>query len=567
MPHELNLISTIAAALGLALITGFIAAKLRMPPLVGYLLAGVLLGPATPGFVADVGLAGQLAEIGVMLLMFGVGLHFSIKDLLAVKRIAVPGAIVQIIVATAMGMATAMYWGWSLGGALVFGLALSVASTVVLLRALESLGVLQSVNGQIAIGWLIVEDLVMVLVLVLLPVLANVLGSSTAPHLAENSGGIWGTIGITLAKVTAFLAIMLVVGKRAFPRLLWLVAKTGSRELFILCILAAAVGVAYSSSKMFDVSFALGAFFAGMMMRESEFSHRAAEESLPLRDAFSVLFFVSVGMLFDPHVLLSDPLRVLMVAAIIMVGKTFAAVLLVLIFRYPLNTALTVGVSLAQIGEFSFILTGMGVALGLLPIEGQSLILAGALISIALNSFMFAALKPVQEFLRQKSALARKLEFRNDPLAQLPMSVEEVYLTGQVVLVGYGRVGRRIAESLSKRKIPYVVAEQNRGLVEKLRAQNIPAVSGNAADPAVLIQAHIAQAGMLVIATPDTIDMRNMINTARTLNPKIEVVLRMHSEEEAAMFEKEKLGKVFMGEHELALGMTKHVLGRMGLKD
>ncbi|MEZ0232795.1 MAG: YbaL family putative K(+) efflux transporter [Methylophilaceae bacterium] len=565
MPHDVSLITTIAAGLGLALIFGFIVARLRMPPLVGYLLAGIVIGPGTPGFVADVELAGQLAEIGVILLMFGVGLHFSLNDLLSVKRIAVPGALVQILVATLMGMGTALYWGWSIGGALVFGLSLSVASTVVLLRALESRGVLESINGRIAVGWLIVEDLIMVLVLVLLPVVAGLLGGEHITAAGDADTSVWATIGITLAKVTAFIVLMLVVGRRAFPRLLWLVARTGSRELFTLCVIAAALGVAYGSAKLFDVSFALGAFFAGMMMRESEFSHRAAEESLPLRDAFSVLFFVSVGMLFDPHILLDEPLKVLAVAVIIMLGKTLAAIGLVIAFRYPLNTALTVGASLAQIGEFSFILAGMGITLKLLPAEGQSLILAGALISIAFNSLVFAAIKPVQNFLRARSPMARKLELRDDPLAQLPMSVGHDYLTGQVVIVGYGRVGRRIANSLQEQNIPYVIAEQNRELVGKLRAKGIAAVSGDAAEPAVLIQAHIARAGMLVIATPDTVSVRKMVETARMLNPAIEVIVRTHSEEEAELLARANLGKIFMGEHELALGMTKHVLLRMGV--
>ncbi|MEK7321558.1 MAG: YbaL family putative K(+) efflux transporter [Pseudomonadota bacterium] len=563
MPHEINLITTIAAGLGLAMILGYISARLKMPPLIGYLLAGIVIGPATPGFVADIELASQLAELGVMLLMFGVGLHFSLDDLLAVRRIAIPGAIVQIAVATALGMVTAHFWGWNLGAALVFGLALSVASTVVLLRALEARGVLESVNGRIAVGWLIVEDLVMVLALVLLPPLAGLLGGT--PDGAPGSGNLWTTLGFTLAKVAAFVALMLVVGRRVFPRVLWLVARTGSRELFTLCVIAAAVGVAYGSAMLFDVSFALGAFFAGMMMRESEFSHRAADESLPLRDAFSVLFFVSVGMLFDPMVLVEEPLKVVAVVAIIMIGKTLAAVALVLAFRYPLNTALTVGASLAQIGEFSFILAGLGVALGLLPLEGQSLILAGALISIALNSLIFAAIEPVQTWARARSSLARKLEQKADPLAELPMSVDQSHLTGQVVLVGYGRVGRRIAEALTARHIPYVVAEQNRELVEKLRARGIPAVSGDASDPAVLIQAHIARAGMLVIATPDTFHVRKMVEIARTLNPTIETVLRTHNEEEAQLLHKENVGKVFLGEHELALGMTRHVLTRMGV--
>lgn len=561
MPHNVSLITTVASALGLAMILGFITSRLRMPPLVGYLLAGIVIGPATPGFVADVELTSQLAEIGVMLLMFGVGLHFSLDDLLAVRHIAVPGAIVQIAVATVLGMAAATFWGWDIGAALVFGLALSVASTVVLLRALETQGVLESVNGRIAVGWLVVEDLVMVLVLVLVPPLASLLDGKADAVAAP--GDLWITLGITLTKVAAFIVLMLVVGRRVFPRVLWLVAHTGSRELFTLCVIAVAVGVAYGSAMLFDVSFALGAFFAGMMMRESEFSHRAAAESLPLRDAFSVLFFVSVGMLFDPQILIEQPIKVLVVIAIVMVGKTLAAIALVLAFRYPLNTALTVGASLAQIGEFSFILAGLGVAVGLLHTEGQSLILAGALISIALNSLVFKAIEPAQTWIRTRSRLARRLERKDDPLALLPRSVDQSFLTGQVVLVGYGRVGRRIAQALSEKNIPYVVAEQNRELVEQLRAQNTPAVYGDASDPAVLIQAHIARASLLVIATPDTFHVRKMVEIARTLNPTIEAVLRTHSEEEAELLQKENVGKVFMGEHELATGMTQHILVRM----
>ncbi len=565
MPHNVSLISTIAAGFGLALVFGYVAARVKVPPLVGYLLAGVLIGPATPGFVADVDLAGQLAEIGVMLLMLGVGLHFSLKDLLAVKRIAVPGALLQIVVATALGMATSLFWGWSLGASLVFGLALSVASTVVLLRALEARGVLESVNGQIAVGWLVVEDLVMVLVLVLLPAVAPLLGGSAADAPSSPAGpGLWATLGITLAKVAAFIALMLVVGRRVFPRLLWLVARTGSRELFTLCVVAGAVSVAYGSAKLFDVSFALGAFFAGMMMRESEFSHRAADESLPLRDAFSVLFFVSVGMLFDPRILLDEPLRVLAVVAIIMIGKTLAAVALVVALRYPLNSALTVGVSLAQIGEFSFILAGLGVALKLLPVEGQSLVLAGALISIALNSLLFSAVEPVQAWLRKRSAFARRLEQRDDPLAELPTSTDPSLLAGHVVLVGHGRVGRQIAQALRSAGVPHVVAEQNREIVEALREQGASAVSGDACDPAVLIQAHVARAAMLVIATPDTFGVRKMVEAARTLNPAIEVVVRSHNEEEAALLERDQVGTVLLGERALAQAMAAHVLTRAG---
>ena len=563
MPHDVPLITTIAAALGLALIMGFVAARLRLPALVGYLIAGIIIGPATPGFVADIELSNQLAEIGVMLLMFGVGLHFSLDDLLAVRRIALPGAIVQIAVATLLGIGVTALWGWSLAAGIVFGLALSVASTVVLLRALESRGVLESVNGRIAVGWLVVEDLVMVLVLVLLPPLSVWLGGNP-PIPTEGAGdqSLLMTLALTLGRVSVFIALMLVVGRRLFPWLLWQIARTGSRELFTLCVIAAAVGIAYGSAELFGVSFALGAFFAGMVMRESPLSYRAAEESLPLRDAFSVLFFVSVGMLFDPHVLISEPIHVIVVVAIIVFGKSLAAFFLVLLFRYPLNTALTVSASLAQIGEFSFILANLGVSLGLLPTEGQSLILAGAIISIALNPLVFRAIEPAQAWIRARSKLAQTLERPDDPLAVLPMTVDLNRLTGQVVLVGYGRVGRRIGEALAANGISFVVAEENREIVEKLRESGVPAVSGDASEPTVLIQAHIHRARMLVIATPDTLDVRRMIEIARTVNPRIETVVRTHSEEEAVLLEKENAGKVFLGEHELALAMIRHVLER-----
>ena len=563
MPHDLTLITTIATGLGLALIMGFIAARLKLPVLVGYLVAGIIIGPATPGFVADLELSSQLAEIGVMLLMFGVGLHFSLEDLLDVRRIALPGAIVQIVVATLLGMAVTALWGWSLAAGIVFGLALSVASTVVLLKALESRGVLESVNGRIAVGWLVVEDLVMVLVLVLLPALSVWLGGNADAHAeGAGNGSLLATIVFTLGQVSVFIVLMLVVGRRLFPWLLWQIARTGSRELFTLCVIAAAVGIAYGSAELFGVSFALGAFFAGMVMRESPLSYRAAEESLPFRDAFSVLFFVSVGMLFDPHVLVREPLHVFAVVTIIIFGKSLAAFFLVLLFRYPLNTALTVSASLAQIGEFSFILAGLGVSLGLLPAEGQSLILAGAIISIALNPLVFRAIEPAQAWIRSRSKLAQTLERPDDPLAVLPMTVDLNRLTGQVVLVGYGRVGRRIGEALTENGISFVVAEANREIVEKLRESGIPAVSGDASEPAVLIQAHIQRSRMLVIAIPDTLDVRRMIEIARTVNPRIETVVRTHSEEEAVLLEKENAGKVFLGEHELALAMTRYVLER-----
>jgi len=556
MPHSVELITTIAAALGLALIFGFIAVRLRLPALVGYLLAGIVIGPFTPGFVADTALAGQLAEIGVMLLMFGVGLHFSLDDLLSVKKIALPGAVVQIAVATAMGVALASWWGWNLMAGIVFGLSLSVASTVVLLKALESLGALATPNGRIAVGWLIVEDLVMVMVLVLLPPLAQVFGNTPG---TASGHSLLATLAITLGEVALFIGLMLVGGRRFFPWLLWQVARTGSRELFTLCVVAAALGIAYGSSVLFGVSFALGAFFAGMVLRESALSYRAAEETLPLRDAFAVLFFVSVGMLFDPSVLLAQPLQVLAVVAIIVFGKSLAAFLLVLAFRYPLNTALTVSASLAQIGEFSFILAGLGVMLGVLPAEGQSLILAGALISIALNPLVFTVIEPAQTWIRARSKLARKLEQRDDPLAELPADVTPHTLTGHIVLGGYGRVGRRIAEALDAQGQPYVVAEQQREEVERLRTRGIHAVVGDASEPAVLIQAHIARALMLVIAIPDAFQARKMIEIARTLNPRIHILVRSHCEDEAALLRREQSVDVLVGERELANSMVRHV--------
>lgn len=557
MEHGLTLITTIAAGFGLALLFGFFAEKIKVPALVGYLLAGIAIGPSTPGFVADTQIASELAEIGVMLLMFGVGLHFSLADLLAVKRVALPGAIFQMTVATILGFFLASSWGWDMSAGLVLGLSLSCASTVVLLKALESRGLLETMNGRIAVGWLIVEDLVTVLILVLLPSFASLLNGAD-----DAATPLWQTVSYTLIQVSIFIALMLIVGRRLLPWLLWQVAQTGSRELFTLAVVAFAISIAYGAAVLFGVSFALGAFFAGMVMRESKFSQRAAEESLPLRDAFAVLFFVSVGMLFEPQVLIDEPLHVLSVVAIIIVGKSIAALLLVLVFRYPLNTALVVAASLGQIGEFSFILAGLGLSLGLMPAEGMSLVLAGALISIAFNPIAFAVIAPVSRWVLRHSALARRLETRDDPYAELPMSTERKYLKGQVVLVGYGQVGKRIAKALSGQDIPYIIVEQNREQVEDLRNQNVPAVYGDAVEPSVLIQAHIADASMLVIAVPDPINIRQMVETARTLNPDIEVVLRTNSEDEFALLREDNLGTVLYGKEELAKSMMQHVLQR-----
>jgi CPA2 family monovalent cation:H+ antiporter-2 len=562
MPHGASPITTVAAALALALVFGFLAVRLKLPALFGYLLAGVLLGPATPGFVGDLELTHQLSEVGVILIMFGVGLHFSFADLMAVRSIAVPGAVAQIAVATGLGIGVASLWGWSFGAGLVFGLCLSVASTVVLLRALEVRGQLSTMNGQIAVGWLVVEDIAMVVVLVVLPAVAGLLGGQ-APVAPAGSGDLARSLVWTLGKIVTFVALMLVVGRRVFPWLLWQVARTGSRELFVLCVIATALGIAFGAAQLFGISHALGAFFAGMVMRGSALSYRAAEESLPLRDAFAVLFFVAVGMLFEPQVLMREPLRVLLVVAIIVVGKSLAAFGLVLAFRYPLNTALTVSASLAQVGEFSFILVALGVSLGLVPIEARSLVLAGALISIALNPFLFQAVEPVQAWIRKRSRLARAMERPDDPLAELPTTVESNLLSKHVVLVGHGRVGKRILMALEEKGVSVVVAEQTREIVEELRERGTPAVFGDASEPAVLIQAHIVRARMLVVAVPDPFRARKMIEIARTLNPRVETVVRTHTDEDATRLEAEHAGKVFMGEHELALGMIRHTLERV----
>ncbi|ENX66408.1 hypothetical protein F884_00988 [Acinetobacter sp. CIP 102143] len=564
MPHDVDLIILLAVGFGMALIFGYIAARLRLPPLIGYLIAGIIISPNTPGIVGDIHLANQLAELGVMFLMFGVGMHFSLNDLLQVRRIALPGAILQIAVATLLGIGVSMYWGWSFGSALIFGLSLSCASTVVLLKALGDRGLLDSVNGKIAVGWLLVEDLVMVLALVLLPATAMLLGGHALPG-TDTSQSIWLNIGITLLKVTGFIAFMLIIGKRLVPMIMQFVARLGSRELFTLTVVAAAVSIAYGSYAVFGVSMALGAFFAGMVVKESDFSHRAEEETLPLREIFSILFFVSVGMLFDPSILIEEPFRILAVIAIIMVGKTLAAIALVLFFRYPINTALTVGASLAQIGEFSFILATLGLSLGLLTPDAQNLILAGALFSITLNSFVFSAIEPVQRWIRERSHLARLLERSADPLAMLPDEVDQAYLRDQVVIIGYGGVGRRISENLIQQNIKVVIAEENREIVEKLRSQGIAAVSGEATEPNVLIQAHIQHARLLVISPMDILDIHRIVDISKQLNPEIQVLICAESKEEAAVIRQENLGEVFYAKEEMAKNMSHHILNQIEL--
>jgi len=573
MPHDTALIATVAGGLALAFLLGLLAVRLRLPPILGYLLAGVAIGPFTPGFVADTGLAAQLAEIGVILLMFGVGLHFSISDLLAVRRIAVPGAVAQIAAATGLGALVAYLWGWSWSTGLVFGLSLSVASTVVLLRALEDIGALESSDGRIAVGWLIVEDLVTVLALVLLPVFAELVGATppgnvsagAASHAAPAGGSLLVTLGLTLAKVIAFVAIMLVVGRRAIPWLLGRVASTGSRELFTLAVLAVALGIATGAAALFDVSFALGAFFAGVVVSESDFSHEAATSALPLRDAFAVLFFVSVGMLFDPRILVRQPVEVLSVVLIILIGKSLAALAIVLAFRYPLHTALRISASLAQIGEFSFILAALGVALGLLPVEAQSLIVAGALLSITLNPFVFRAVEPINRWLRSRSMLAEALERPAGDLAELPPGMDTQQLRDHAVIIGHGRVGGPIAEELTRHEVPHLIVEASRDVAERLREAGLPVIYGDATRPEVLADAHLERARLLVVAAPDAYQARAILELARRVNPDLQIIARTQSDAERAWLEERGVAQALVGERELAVSLTRAALRRFGV--
>jgi CPA2 family monovalent cation:H+ antiporter-2 len=545
MPHYTPLISTIVAGLVLAFVLAAIAQRLRISPLVGYLLAGVLLGPGVPGFfTADQALANELAEIGVILLMFGVGLHFSLKDLLSVRRIALPGAVVQIAAATVLGVALAAWLGWPVGGGLVFGLSLSVASTVVLLRAMQERRLIETERGRIAVGWLIVEDLAMVLTLVLLPALTPFLKGAPAD---ANLIALLTPLAITIGKVVAFVAFMLIVGRRLIPWLLHAIAHSGSRELFRLSVLAVALGVAFAAAALFDVSFALGAFFAGMVMSESELSQRAAAETLPLRDAFAVLFFVSVGMLFDPAILVRDFVPLLLTLLIIVLGKSIAAFGIVRAFGYRTSTALTISASLAQIGEFSFILAGLGVTLGLMPERGRDLILAGAILSILLNPLFFALLDRFLSTVPDSKAAAPA------PVSREP--VPKTDLNGHIVLIGHGRVGSVITASAPAGSAPFLIIEDDADAASQLRAEGRAAIGGNAADPEVLAAANLSAAKCLLVAIPDAFEGGQVVQQARAINPALRIVARAHSEAEIEHLMKHGATAVVMGEHEIAKAM------------
>lgn len=553
MHHDLPLVTTIVAGLGLAFVLGAIAQRLKISPLVGYLLAGVAIGPATPGYVADQMLVPQLAELGVILLMFGVGLHFSVKDLMSVRRISLPGAIAQMGLATLLGLGLALALGWTVTAGLVFGLALSVASTVVLLRALQERRLIETERGRIAVGWLIVEDLAMVLALVLVPAFGALMTAEGrgAPSPAE----IAATVALTLGKVAVFVGVMLLIGRRVVPWVLHQVAHMGSRELFRLCVLALALGVAFAASELFGASFALGAFFAGLVLSESTLSHRAAEESLPLRDAFAVLFFVSVGMLFDPAILIEDPLPVAATLVIIVLGKSLAAYGIVRAFGHGRGTALTISASLAQIGEFSFILAALGVSQGLMPAEGQDFILAGAILSILVNPLLFRAIDIWRARTEPMLPPARPEDAPDLP--PVPTT-----LADHAVVVGYGQVGRRICAELEARDLPFLVIEDLPGRTADLAKRGIECVQGNAASPDILKAANLAGARMMFVMISRSFEAGQVVGQALAANPGLIVVARAEDDDQAAYLAAQGRVEVVTDPEEIARSMILRAFSR-----
>jgi CPA2 family monovalent cation:H+ antiporter-2 len=556
--HHTSLIVMLVGGICLAYVFGMLANRLRLSPLIGYLVAGIVVGPFTPGLVADSGIAQQLSEIGVILLMFGVGLHFSIGDLWSVRKIAIPGAIFQILIATVLGMLLSWALGWEWGSGVIFGICLSVASTVVLLRALEERRLLETQRGRIAIGWLIVEDLVTVLVLVMLPPLAGLLGGTTEAGVSNDMGDVLKALLWTLGKVSMFIVLMLVVGARVIPWMLERTAAVGSRELFTLAVLAIALGVAFISTAIFDVSFALGAFLAGVMLNGSRLSHEAANDSMPMRDAFAVLFFVAVGMLFDPHVLIEQPLAIAAAFLIIIIGKSIGAWMIVRVFGYPNETALTIAVALAQIGEFSFILAGVGVSIGALSEEARNLILASAMLSMVANPMLFAAL--------DRWIAGREPQIRASAEAQMKVTADDslpdralIPESNHIILVGYGRVGSRVARSLHEHGMPMVLIDTDRDHCIDARKLGIPCIFGNAVSADVVNDANITQARAMLIAISQALEAGPIIRQARELNPALAILARAHSDEEVAYLHQAGADATIMGESEIARSMCDSV--------
>jgi CPA2 family monovalent cation:H+ antiporter-2 len=560
MPHSMPIVSTIVLGLVLAFTLGVFVHRFKLPPLLGYLLAGIAIGPFTPGFVADQDIANQLAEIGVILLMFGVGLHFSLADLLSVRAIAISGALTQAAVAVPLGMAIGWLMGWPLGAGIIFGIALSVASTVVTLRLLQERRLVETERGRIAVGWLIVQDILMVFVLVLLPSVAGLFGADRS----YDSVALLEVLTITFGKIGIFIAFMLLVGTKVVPAILHYVAHTGSRELFRLAVLSIALGVAFASAELFGVSIALGAFFAGMILSESRLSQQAATESLPFRDAFAVLFFVSVGMLFDPEIVVSAPLALLATVLVILFLKSFAAYAVIRLFRHGVVPSLTIATLLAQIGEFSFILAGKGVALDLLPEEGRDLILAGAIISILLNPALFALL---ENYIQRRERARGEAPPLGEVEAEAPTRepIRPTALTGHVVIVGYGRVGRFMTEALRKRHVPLFIIEDDDDAVEALRDRGIEALSGNAADPEVIPAANLGAARCILVAIPNAFEGGQVVQQARALNPTLPIIARAHSDAEIEHLKRLGATTVVMGEHEIAKAMIHDVNAAMAV--
>ena len=557
-PH--GLILTITIALGAAFLGGFVAARLRLPPLVGYLAAGIAVGPFTPGLSADPAVATELAEVGVILLMFGVGLNFSLDDLWAVRWVAVPGAILQIVIATAVTALVVPLWGWTYAQGIVFGLAIAISSTVVLIRTLTDAGLLESAHGKIAVGWVVVEDLAIVIVLVLLPPLAPVLGGTAG----ASADDLMLRLAITLAKVALFGVLMIAVGTRVIPWLLEQVARTGQRELFTLAVLVVALGVAIVAAFAFEVSLALGAFLAGVAISESDLSHQAAAEALPLRDAFAVLFFVSVGMLFDPSFIVREPLLVAAVVALIIVRKWLVSSGIVLALGYPIRSALIVGAGLAQIGEFSFVLSEVDRQLGILPAKGHDLIIAAAIITITLNSFLFRSIEPIAERLRDLRVVRAFDDRRAGALARLERESAEA-LQRHAVVAGHGRVGSLVTRALQRRNMEVLVVEQDRRVVEDLRDAGVAAIYGDAGHALVLERAHLDRAILLVVALRDPQTSRRVVEYARRTNERIGIVARAHTRDAADFLKKAGANEVVLGEEELAIEMTGYALHRLGV--
>ena len=541
---ELPLVSTIAIGLSAAFVCGFAATKLRLSPLVGYLLAGIVIGPHSPGFTADIDIAEQLSEIGIVLLMFGVGLHFSIKDFMEVRRIATVGALVRIGLITGIGYFLSTLWGWSAGAGVIFGLCLSVASTVVLMRTLDENHLMQTITGKISIGWLIVEDVAMILAMVMIPAL-------TAAGIDETGAGksLSMQLGIALGKVGLFAVIMIVAGKRILPWLLSAVSRTGSRELFTLAAICMAMGIAFGAAVLFGVSLALGAFFAGMMIRESDLNHEVADRLLPLQDAFAVLFFVAVGMLFDPSILIERPLEVLITVLVIILAKSVITFGIVRSFGYPMRTSLKISAGLAQIGEFSFILIALGTSLGLMPPEERDLILAGALFSIALNPILFNAVRRWCDTHKDPTISAR------DNLAHLE-SEESKALRNTILLIGFGRVGAHVTSMVNPAQYDLVILDNNREKVSQLRKHGLHAVAGDATQGEYLFEAQIEKASVVFITVPDPFEARRIVEEVRLIKPDARIFVRSHNDEETAFFETQNVELAVTGTEEIARRMV-----------